>query len=674
MMKHKSGVIGFSYLVGLICALFITTAVSFILAAIMLFAAVILSLNKKKILSTVLFTVSAAMTVCSLYTLLNYYPLIKLSGETIEIKGAVTDLRLYSGDYAAYTVKTVIDGTETNITLFYNDCGCKIGDEVTFTARLSELTDNADFAEKSYYRSKGIFLKAQSINDFSVTEQKRFFNIKALLTEYSDYIADKIDRYLPNEAGALLKAMFLGNKTDLSYSLSNNIKRCGISHFTAVSGLHLTVISHIMMRILSLLPISKNRKVKFGFLAALILMFMLFFKLSMSVVRAGIMLIIFYGAEVFMRKGDPLSSMGIAILIITIVQPYACVDVGFLLSLAGTAGVAVVSPYFCAKLKRTAFYRIKAAALSTLCATVTTFPLSCVFFGGFSAVGVFVNLLIYPFFFIALICMVLFTLTLGFGTGFLLPAGIMSKAMIFIINLTGSFKYSYFAFTDDTVSALCILAVAFTALVYLVFKSRRKTVIAFILSIAVLANSVTVLSLDGKGKARLILYSDGDHPCVILENDGERIICAGSDSPDIMEYIQEYMEDRFLNKVNSVIILNENHNYLESIKKIPCDRLILPDNDSEESINSDSIAFTKYKDTLIIDIKGISISVSPAKNPVDKDINIIYGYKKDFPKLKGMVMFSENRMFGEDYDGINFYYEKSEFYITEKGFLEPLKG
>lgn len=673
-MKHKSGLIGFSYLAGLICAFFIAASISLILSSVLLITAVIFSLKKKKNIALILFTVSAAMAVCGLYTLICCTPLIELSGTTMTITGTISELRLYSGDTASYIVNTEINGTETKITLFSSDYGCKVGDEITFTARLSELTDNTDFSEKSYYRSKGIFLKAQSVKDFSVNEQKRLFNIKAVLTEYREHISKNIGAYLPNKEGTLLKAVVLGDKGDLSASLSDNIKRCGISHFTAVSGLHLTVIAHILMMFLSLLPISRNRKIKFGFLVALILIFMLFFNMSVSVVRAGIMLIIFYGAEVFMRKGDPISSMGIAILIITIVQPYACIDVGFLLSIAGTAGVSVISPYFCKKLRKTAFYGIKSAMLSTLCATITTFPLSCVFFGGFSAVGVFANLLIYPFFFIALICVILFTLSFGLGTFFLLPAGIMSKAMIFIIDLIGSFKYSYFAFTDDTVSALCILAAAFTALVYLVFRSRRKTVIAFILSVAVLASSVTVLSLDGKGKARLILFSDGDHPCVILENDGERIICAGSDSPDIMEYIRGYMEDRFLNKVNSMIILNENHNYLESFKKIPCDRLILPDDNSEESINSESIAFTKSKDTLIIDIKGISISVSPAKKPADKDINIIYGYKKDFPKLNGMVMFSENRMYGEDYGGINFYYEKSEFYITEKGFLEPLKG
>ncbi|MDE7281429.1 MAG: hypothetical protein K2N36_06790, partial [Ruminiclostridium sp.] len=133
----------------------------------------------------------------------------------------------------------------------------------------------------------------------------------------------------------------------------------------------------------------------------------------------------------------------------------------------------------------------------------------------------------------------------------------------------------------------------------------------------------------------------------------------------------KYMEDRFLNKVKTVIVLNENHNHLESFKKIPCDKLILPD-EPGASADSDSIDFTKDNDALLISVKGISISISPAKKPIDKDINIIYGYKKTFPELKGIVMFAENRMYGEDYEGINFYYNRSEFYITDKGLLEPL--
>lgn len=669
-MKHKSGLIGFSYLAGLICAFFLEAVAALALGAIVLLASLILSLKKKKDLSLVLFSLAAALAVSSIYTLICFDPLIALSGETKEINGVITDKRAYSGDLAAYVINTEVDGTDANITFFYNDLDCDIGDKVKFSAKLAAMQNNADFAEESYYRSKDIFLKAQSVKNFEIID-KSLFNIKALITDFNRYISEKITFVLPDKEGALLKATFLGNKSDLPNSLSNDIKRCGISHLTSVSGLHLTIISHILMLLLSLTPINKNKKVKFGILAALILMFMIFFNMSMSVIRAGIMLVIYYGADLFMRKNNSLSSVGIAILVITLVQPYACIDIGFLLSVSGTVGVSVAAPYFCSFLKKTKLYEIKAAAVSTLCATLTTFPLCCIFFGGFSTVGVFVNILIYPFFFAAMICMILFALTFGSCTGLLFPAGIISKAMIFIIEGIGSFKYSYIDFTDEIFSAVCIISAVYIILTYFVFRSRKNTVVSIILSVSIIIASYVFLEINKSGKAKVILYSDGNYPCVIIEYEKQNIICAGSDSPDIAEYIELYLENRFLDKASAVVILNENHNYLYKFEKIPCDYLILP-NDNKTISDLNNITLTKVDEKLRIDINEIGISVSPAKDPIDTDINIIYGYKKDFPRLKGKVLFSDSQM--NNHEGTNFYYEKSEFYITGKGFLEHLKG
>ncbi|MDE6725824.1 MAG: hypothetical protein K2J79_09495, partial [Ruminiclostridium sp.] len=128
-MKHKSGLIGFSYLAGLICAFFIAVSISLILSAILLITAVIFSLKKRKNVALILFTISAAMAMYGLYTLICYTPLKELSGETMRITGTISELHLYSGDNASYIVSTTINGTEANITLFSSDYGCRGGDK-----------------------------------------------------------------------------------------------------------------------------------------------------------------------------------------------------------------------------------------------------------------------------------------------------------------------------------------------------------------------------------------------------------------------------------------------------------------------------------------------------------------------------------------------------------------
>lgn len=630
-------------------------------------SALIVFFKKGSPVSAALFAVSAAMTVCGIYTLLCYYPAINLDKEEKKISGVVVDIRRYSGDLTSYTVETNLDGTGVELNFLSNDKNCNIGDKVSFTAKLSVLKDNSNFAEEGYYKSKGIFLKAQSVKNFEITEKQRF-NIKAVLYEFGDYIADRITLFLPNQEGGLIKAMLLGNKTGLSDSLSVNIRRCGISHFTAVSGLHLTVISYILMLIISFTPISKNRNVRFGFLVVFILLFVVFFKMSMSVIRAGIMLILFYGSELFGRKADPLSSMGIAILLVTLFQPYACIDIGFLMSLAGTFGAAVVSPYFCKYIKHTKTYALKSAFLTTFCITITTFPFCCLFFGGFSVLGIFVNLIIYPLFIVAFVFAAVFALTLGNAPIALIPGGLSAKAMVYIINYIGGLKYSYITIKNNTFYAVLIIFTALCAIVYFVFKSKRITITAIIGSCILIVSSAVIFKINDYNKTKLVLYSDGNDACAIIQQYDTAAVFISSDSYRITEYVKSYMRDCFLDKVSVIALLNEKKNNLKEINNISCDKTILSDEYITFSNSNNKLTFEKSEGAVVVNVKGISISMSPAKAPLDTNINIIYGYKKVFPKLTGMVLFADNKMNAEN--SINLYYQPTEFYITDDGILE----
>lgn len=76
-MRHKLGLIGFSYLAGLICAEFFGTFTIgvFTVAALLLISAVaVIKSGKSASTAVALFTVSAAMSVHGIYTLTVYIP------------------------------------------------------------------------------------------------------------------------------------------------------------------------------------------------------------------------------------------------------------------------------------------------------------------------------------------------------------------------------------------------------------------------------------------------------------------------------------------------------------------------------------------------------------------------------------------------------------------------
>lgn len=670
-MKHKLGLIGFSYLAGLICAAFFKSQSVFILSLILLSLFVLFQILKKKTAAVALFTAFAATVVCGVYTCIFYIPLIAKDGETVYIDGIIAEYTEYPGDRASYIIKTKIDGIDATITLFSSDISCKTGDGISFTGKLSSAKNNTSFSEESYYRSKGIFMKAAAVSELVTTPSA--FTAENAIIDFSNHIGYKIKNMLPGDEGSFLKAVFLGDKSDLPHDLSNNIKRAGISHFTAISGLHLTVAAHILMLLISLTPLKNHRYIKFLVLSFIILLFTVFFRLSVSVLRSGIMLIIYYGAEPFMRKGSTFNSMGAAILAITLFQPYACHDPALLMSLSGTFGIGVISPLFCKGLKKNSLYGIKTFLAGTFFATVSTFPFVCIFFNGFSAAGIMVNLLMYPLFIPVLVLMVLFVLSLGYGTFFLYPAGILARIMTDIINLTGSFRYSYFNISYDIMIPVLIISMIFIGLIYIVFRSRRETAAAFILSLCIIIGSSVVLNTADRDKTKLLMYSDGNDACVIVNSPEGVFVAASSDSPDIAEYIKDFMKTEFTDKITAIAVLRENRNNLQEFKNIPSEILMAPSLTDPQTYESRGMILLYKENRATIKTDDTSITISPAGDPVNDDINILYGYKKNLPELSGIVFCSSSRVNANDKGYTNIYFDTAEYLITKNGSLEPKK-
>lgn len=670
-MKHKLGLIGFSYLGGLICAaLFGSWVVTAIVSAALALLLIDAAAFKKTAAAVALASALAASVVCGLYTLIVYEPLISKDGETEKLIGTVFQISRYSGDRASYTINTKIDGRDTAVTMFAPDYCCNIGDTMEFKGKLSVMRNNSDFSEENYYRSKGIFLKITSPSDIIITHTG--FNLKSLIFGFGDHIGSKISQTLTGDEGALLKAMFLGDKSDLSHELSDNIRRCGISHFTAVSGLHLTIVSHIIMLALSLTPIKRHRYAKYGILIITILLFIVFFKLSASVVRAGIMLIIYYGAEPFMRKGSTINSMGAAILIITLFNPYACLDAGLLLSLAGTFGIGVIAPALTKGFRKNRFYAVKSMLAGTFCATAATFPLSCIFFGGFSVIGIIVNLLIYPLFFTALICMVLFTVCGGYGSFLLLPAGLCAKGIIALVNLFGSFDLAYIKIRYEIMIPIFILSAIFVFLIYSVFKSKRQTLISALLSLCILSGAYAAIRETDKSSAVLLLYSDGSDACAIIEYGNETAVCASGDSAEITEYIKEYIKDSRKDKIDVISLIRSNHNNLAAFEAFPCSRLIVSEEYETEEYSGSLISAICKNGCSFITFDNIQIAVSSAGKPQEGSINILYGYKKNLPDLGGITFCSSSRVNAGERGYSSIYYEPSDYLLTEYGYIEKI--
>ena len=659
-MKHKLATIGFSYLVGLICASFLKADFLLISAALLLALSVIFRLTKHKSVGVGLFTAAAAFGVWFVYYAVFIQPVQPLYGSTVQTSGTILDKTEQGNDLCSYIAEAEINGVKVKITIFGADSYAEIGDKAAFSVKLSPLADNASFAESAYYSSKGVTAKGTLKEPFKVIEHGE--NPLGFIGEYRQYISGRIKQRLGGDEGSLICAMFLGDKSGLSYDLQNAVKRSGIAHFTAVSGLHLTVAAHIIMKLFSKTRFRKRTGIQFMVLGIAILWFMVFFNLSASVIRSGIMLIIYYGAAPLHRKGDTLNSLGCAVLAITLFSPYACTDIGFLMSVLGTIGVGVAAPKVCMLFKSARFHFVKSTVVGTVCAMLCTLPVTVVF-GGISVAAPITNLLLIPLFMVIMNCLVLFTFIGGFGSVLLFIAGLSAKIMLAAINFFSALRYAYIPIDYDFAAPFFVVSGIFILVVSLLLKSTEKTAKAAVISVCAFAAMIIFSNLENLFNTEITVYSDGSSGAVIVYDCKSSCVIATDSSPKTIMAVKEYMQNRFMDKFNVIAVRNDTKNNISQWSGISCDLLVMPDETGCFDISGQTVL--NINDFSAIEVNGIRLSVSSLKNEIpNADISVIYDYKTKYPDTENTYNIYISKRMDQ---GLNAYYNSVSFIVKPDG-------
>lgn len=699
-MRHKLATIGFSYLLGLFCASFCVLEYGFIVGLIVggcfLLPVPLLILFKKKNIVAFLVTIALSFGIFGGYYQLKILPAQSLANMTMRINGTVLEKGSISNDNCSYVISTNLNGNNVKLTLYGTDVDAEYGDIISFDGKLSLPQDNAVFAESSYYITKGIFLKATAQSQILVDKSMQK-PLEYYIFQYRDYIQNKVKITCAGDNGGLLCAMFMGDKSAMSQSLKTDIKRSGVSHLTAVSGMHLALIAHILMTILSCFGLKYRRKIKFTILVILIISFMVFFRLSPSVIRSGIMLIIYYSAELFHRKTNVANSVGFACLIILLANPCSCRDVGFLLSVAGTIGIGVLGKSVCDKLdKKYKFGRISGsivmAVVGSFCAIICTLPFVALCFGGVSIVGILCNLLLTPIFMAAVFLMLLFMLTGGVFGFLLIPAGICSSLMNVIITALGDFKYAYLSLDYDFLPLWLCLSAIVICTVAVITRCLKHPSIAVGISLVALCAMIITENIQMSDKVRIETVTDGKNACVIaLGSDFCQVVVAG-DSDDIADNISDFLRERFVYKIDNLCFCKLSQNglpyYENALSDFKIDTVYFPQNQLQIAENYDlfsqssifgienvtdntniksPIVFTET--SIILNINGTSIVVGSVKNAVNNgQIVVYYDYKKGAVNGNGFYnIFVDRRQVVNGQNQFNIYCDKITFYIDENG-------
>ncbi|MCL2108818.1 MAG: competence protein ComEC family protein [Oscillospiraceae bacterium] len=672
-MKLKAAVVGFSYLAGLIAAFQLGLSPLQSLFALIagILGGIVFILLKHSGIGAVLIVFAAAFGVYGFYRATAIEPVHRIAaeGEILYVEGKVIDKTAPARDMAGYTVEAVIDGVTARFSLYAPDTGAEVGDKLSFDAAFSLLRDNTAFAEASYYMSRGIFLRATA-KTAPIAESSENFSIFEPIRNYNRHLKQQIMTAFPNDTGGLICAVFLGDKSALSPALSSSITRAGASHYTSVSGLHLTLISHLFMSLLGLTRLKVMRKTKFILFTLLSLAFVVFFNMSPSVMRAGAMLIVFYGGELFMRRGNTLNSIGFAALVILIISPYAALDAGLLLSIAGTIGIGVIAPAVNAHLDSGGFTKLKKLRevfTANLCASLATLPLVAIFFGGASLISPVTSVILLPFFFILVTAMVFFALTAGLLAAPLFIAGVTARVIVVVVGFFGGFKFAHIPLQYGFIAAWIVLAAAFIGVTLLYYKKVAQVINAVVISIFTLAMMIIATEYLHLEQTRLQIYSDGTSACVFLRYKNSSVAIITDDGIRAAHATRDFIFDNFLDEISLLILLNSTNNSLPFFAEIPAIFFISPHDENADGFYDVGGIFTVMHNpensSALVTYNDLEISVSHVRNSSDSDINITYSFSVNPGEFGGLVINTARRQEALSPHQLNAFYTKIDMVL-----------
>lgn len=331
------------------------------------------------------------------------------------------------------------------------------------------------------------------------------------------------------EEGAVLSALTLGEKRDLSQGVRDLYSAVGASHVLALSGLHLGI---LYMLITMLLPVRGGSRLPIIMRELLVLLLLWGFAamagLTASVVRAVILFTLMSVARCLQREGSVMNALGFAAIVMLVVCPRWLFDVSFQLSFAAVWAILLLE-YPLRRLMRVekhgrAYAYVAGVVTVSLSAQLGTLPFVWYYFGTFPLCFLITNFIVMP---AAFCVMLLAVLMLALSPFVLLQQFVawVLKCLLYAMNLLlrgvadlpgASVELPYIG-----VLGAFVVAVVLFVLLYGVLQ-RRKVYVAVSLLLSMLFVAVLVARKFRDEVPYVLFFNSRNCPAAQLVVSSER--------------------------------------------------------------------------------------------------------------------------------------------------------
>ena len=364
-----------------------------------------LKLREKIIIPTICISVFLSCIFFSVYHFSKIAPATKLDNTITDVSGKIITTPQETPYGIKFTLKADKIGNDdksTKIQVYINteyEIELKLYDYISLPDAKLEIVRNEYNKPDSSSISDNIILETQTkyCNYLWDSEKTPYY----YCLRFKEIITEQINSYLSEYNAGFLLGMLFGDKAEIDPDITNDFRATGIAHLLAVSGLHTSTWCAYIILFLKLFKVKEKNRNIFCLLFLVLLCVVSAF--TPSVMRASIMMAVVLLAPFFKEEQDSLNSLGFAVAILTLHNPYIITSVSFLLSVFSTLGVLLsgcLSSYtikieekFKHNTSAKIFKYFSSGIIISVFSGIFTLPVFAYFFGAFSTVAPITNIL-----------------------------------------------------------------------------------------------------------------------------------------------------------------------------------------------------------------------------------------------------------------------------------------
>ncbi|MEA3273260.1 MAG: ComEC/Rec2 family competence protein [Patescibacteria group bacterium] len=365
---------------------------------------------------------------------------VKCQLADLKIKDQATDLKVYEGKITVTLPAEEIKGFQS-------------GDKVSFSGLVEEPENFNDFNYRGYLLKDGIYaiLKKPQVHllvqgkvaskDLTIARKFQRFVLGT-----RENVEKRFAKLWQGKTLGLMRALLIGDKSYFSDQLKDNFQAIGISHLVAISGMHITIITNLLLSFFFFLGFS--RQSVFGGIVIALILFVVFIGTPISAVRALLMGSLGFWAKLLGRKIQVNNLLFFTASMILLHNPLLLFyDVGFQLSFCAVWGIFNLLPTlenFSASIPK--LVGIKQAINMSIAAQLTTLPVALYHFHYFSLISILANALVFwvvfPIIFLGIIALSLSFINFSLASLFALVAKLGVLYLIGVAEALGKFQWA----------------------------------------------------------------------------------------------------------------------------------------------------------------------------------------------------------------------------------------